>query len=322
MDQIKNDFDHRIPTMEKRKLGNTNLSVTALGYGAMELRGLNEAESARLLNGALDGGINYVDTSPDYGLSESYIGKTIAHRRSEFYLATKCGCNVDAQGKRLDPGHIWSREHLLWNIENSLRLLKTDYVDVWQLHGTLPGEMPGGRADPAIQTMQDLKKQGKVRYIGISLKNGGADDPLYPAGYGKYISELAQLGVFDVMQVVYGGLTRRNELLITYAAGKGIGMIIRGVIKRYHGNYDELFEKAGLDALRESGECRNSFLIRFALCHPAISTFIIGTKNLAHLTENIQATAKGKLADDVYDEAKRRLDAIGVVAESCGVIDL
>ena len=97
--------------MEKRILGNTELLVTALGYGAMELRLIEEVrEAKRLLNAVLDSGINYIDTSPDYGLSESYIGKTIAHRRQEFYLATKCGCNIDQHGKPLDPSHLWSRE--------------------------------------------------------------------------------------------------------------------------------------------------------------------------------------------------------------------
>ncbi len=71
--------------MEKRKLGNTDLPITALGYGAMELRLVGEQQEAtRLLNAVLDGGINYIDTSPDYGPSEAYIGNAIAHRRSEY----------------------------------------------------------------------------------------------------------------------------------------------------------------------------------------------------------------------------------------------
>ena len=92
--------------MEKRKLGNTGLAITALGYGAMELQEVDEPQAARLLNVALDGGINYIDTSPDYGLSEDHIGKAIAHRRGEFILASKCGCHVDAEGKWIAPRHI------------------------------------------------------------------------------------------------------------------------------------------------------------------------------------------------------------------------
>jgi aryl-alcohol dehydrogenase-like predicted oxidoreductase len=302
--------------METRELGKTGLSVTDLGYGAMELRHQDEQDAARLLNAVLDGGINFVDTSPDYGPSEGYIGKALSHRRDDFILATKCGCNVDLNGKSQDPPHTWSRERLLANIENSLRLLKADYIDVWQLHGAMPEELAGGKSDDAIKTMLELQQQGKVRFIAISFRNGGRGDPLYPAGYGfQCIQEFMEWGVFDVMQIVYGALTRKSEAAIAKAADKGIGIIVRGVVKRYFDNYDELFETAGLDELRQDGETRNSFLIRFAMNHPGMSTMIIGTKNADHLTENIQAATRGQLPDDVYAEARRRLDAVGIVAD-------
>lgn len=302
--------------MERRGLGNTGLSVTALGYGAMELTHLEERVAARMLNAVLDGGINFIDTSPDYGPSEAYIGEAISHRRDEFYLATKCGCNVDQHGGSMDPSHIWSREKLLDNIENSLRLLKTDHIDVWQLHGTMPEWLSGGSDDEAIKTMQELKQQGKVRAIGISFRNGGPGDELYPAGYGfKCIQEFMHWNVFDVIQIVYGGLTRKSEIAIAKAADKGIGMVIRGVVKRYHDDYDALFAKAKLDELCQDAESRNAFLIRFAMSHPGLSTMIIGTKNPDHLAENIEAATRGKLPADVYAEAKRRLDAVGIVAD-------
>jgi aryl-alcohol dehydrogenase-like predicted oxidoreductase len=303
--------------MEKRQLGQTDLYITALGYGAMELRNMEEQAAVRLLNAVLDSGINYIDTSPDYRLSETYIGKAIAHRRDEFCLATKCGCHVDERGNPQDPDHIWSRERLLANIEDSLRLLKTDHVDVWQLHGTRPGWLAGGRHDEVIQTMQELKQQGKVRAIGISFRNGGPGDAMYPAGYSfEGLREFMAWGVFDVIQVVYGGLTRKNEIALAKAADLGIGMIARGVVKRYFPNYDDLFEQAGLAELCEAGESVNGFLIRFALAHPGISTMIVGTSNPDHLAENVAAAGKGKLSDEVYAEAKRRLDAVGIVADA------
>ncbi|MBN1979201.1 MAG: aldo/keto reductase [Anaerolineae bacterium] len=303
--------------MEKRQLGRTGLYVTALGYGAMELRNLEERASVRLLNAVLDSGITYIDTSPDYCLSETYIGKAIVHRRDEFILATKCGCHVDGRGTPQDPDHIWSRERLLANAEQSLRLLQTDHIDVWQLHGTRPGWLAGGRHDEVIQTMQELKRQGKVRAIGISFRNGGPGDAMYPAGYSlEGLREFAEWGVFDVIQVVYGGLTRQNEIALAKAAELGIGMIARGVVKRYFPNYDELFEQAGLTDLCEVGESPNSFLIRFALAHPGISTMIVGTSNPDHLVENVAAASGGKLSDEVYAEAKRRLDAVGIVADA------
>lgn len=302
--------------MEKRQLGRTGLRVTALGYGAMELRHMDEQASVRILNEVLDSGINYIDTSPDYRLSETYIGKAIAHRRDEFYLATKCGCHVDERGNPQDPSHIWSRERLLANVENSLRLLKTDHIDVWQLHGTRPGMLAGGKDDEVIRTMQELKQQGKVRAIGISFRNGGPGDDMYPAGYSlEGLRESMEWGVFDVIQVVYGGLTRKNEVALAQAAEPGIGMIVRGVVKRYFDNYDELFQQAGVGELCEADESPNGFLIRFAMAHPGVSTMIVGTGNLEHLAENVAAACKGKLADETYAEAKRRLDAVGVVAD-------
>ena len=86
----------------KRELGRTGLQVTTLGYGAMELRGtprardITEAQAETILNKVLDAGINYIDTSIDYGLSEERIGRYISHRRAEYYLASKCGCLVGA----------------------------------------------------------------------------------------------------------------------------------------------------------------------------------------------------------------------------------
>ena len=84
----------------KRELGRTGLQVTTLGYGAMELRGaprardITEEQAETILNKVLDAGINYIDTSIDYGLSEERIGRYISHRRAEYYLASKCGCLV------------------------------------------------------------------------------------------------------------------------------------------------------------------------------------------------------------------------------------
>jgi aryl-alcohol dehydrogenase-like predicted oxidoreductase len=94
----------------KRELGRTGLQVTTLGYGAMELRGaprardITEAQAETILNKVLDAGINYIDTSIDYGLSEERIGRYISHRRTEYYLASKCGCLVGRPRRRAASG--------------------------------------------------------------------------------------------------------------------------------------------------------------------------------------------------------------------------
>lgn len=283
----------------------------------MELRLLdNVREAERVLNAVLDSGINYIDTSPDYGLSETYIGQTIAHRRDEFLLATKCGCNVNESGKPFGPPHIWNATQLQKNIENSLRLLKTDVIDVWQLHGMYPEDLAGGRLDEVIEAMQRLKQQGKVRAIGMSFRNGRQGEELFPAGFGfRDIHAFLDWEVFDVMQIVYGGLMRVNEEVIAEAAERGVGMIIRGVVKKYEENFDELFEQAKLSELCEPEESPQDFLIRFALNHPGIGTMIVGSKNPDHIIANAKAAQKGKLPDDVYAEAKQRLDAAGIVVK-------
>jgi aryl-alcohol dehydrogenase-like predicted oxidoreductase len=128
--------------MERRRLGRTGLEVTQLSYGAMEIRGprfwggrsVTDAQAERILNGVLDAGINFIDTAYDYGLSEEFIGRFIRQRRSEFYLATKCGCTVVEYGDVAETSHVWTRVNLLHNIETSLRRMQTEYVDVWQLH--------------------------------------------------------------------------------------------------------------------------------------------------------------------------------------------
>src|SRR5690242_2879851 len=124
-----------------RTLGRTGLQVTQLGYGAMELRGaprgpvVDDAQADQVLRAVLDGGINYIDTSIDYGVSEERIGAPLGSRRSEYYLASKCGCAVNPPpGERAD--HVFTRENVVAGIEQSLRRLRTDYLDVVQFHAS------------------------------------------------------------------------------------------------------------------------------------------------------------------------------------------
>jgi hypothetical protein len=110
-------------------LGRTGLDVTALGYGAMEIRGpriwsgrdLSDDQAERILNAVLDAGINFIDTAYDYGRSEEYIGRFIGHRRNEYYLATKCGCTVVDAGDHDETPHVWTRENITARLEESLR---------------------------------------------------------------------------------------------------------------------------------------------------------------------------------------------------------
>ena len=114
--------------VKKRELGRTGLQVTTLGYGAMELRGaprarnITEEQAETILNKVLDSGVNYIDTSIDYGLSEERIGRYISHRRAEYYLASKCGCLVGAppapRGQR--GAHVFTSDNVVAGVEQSL----------------------------------------------------------------------------------------------------------------------------------------------------------------------------------------------------------
>ena len=181
--------------MKKNILGRTSLEVTQLGFGAAELSGGNvtEEQSERILNAVLDAGINFVDTAVDYGLSEERIGRYIASRRSEYYLATKCGCNP--QGKE----HLWTRDNFFKNIHGSLERMKTDHVDVLQMHGPSPDDVRNGNL---IEALREIQSQGMTRFIGISTTL-------------PHLTEFLEMGVFDTFQIPYSCLTPIHHDAIT-----------------------------------------------------------------------------------------------------------
>ena len=281
--------------LETNEFGNTGLQVTRLGYGAMELTECPEDLANDLLNLVLDSGINFIDTSIDYGDSEKLIGKFISHRRSEFFLASKCGCPIGAEGD-----HIFTKENITNGINQSLKLLKTDYLDLVQLHNPINNDI---EENDVIQTLLDIKKDGKVRFIGTS-------------SFLPFLPDHVAMGVFDTFQIPYSALNREHENLITSASKSGAGTIIRGGVSKgeFGRNREwENYSKSNLDDLLDEGESRTAFLLRFVLSHPHLNTTIVGTKNLEHFKENINTANKGKLSEDIYEEAKKRLSAIGAV---------
>jgi aryl-alcohol dehydrogenase-like predicted oxidoreductase len=300
--------------MEKRTLGRTGLQVTVLGHGAMEIRGpriwggrpVTDEEADRILNAVLDGGINFIDTAWDYGKSEEYIGKCLAGRRKEYILATKCGCTWEDKGDHDDTPHVWTRDNLRKNIESSLQRMKTDYVDLWQLHNPSPDQV---QAEDLVACMEQVKKEGKVRHVAISSTL-------------PHIPTYLEWGAFDSYQIPYSALERRHETAITRVGEAGCGVIVRGGVARGEpgsglGGKDrwESWEKARLDELLAPGESRTAFLLRFTIAHPHMHTTIVGTKSPEHLKENIQAAQAGPLPAEIYNEAKSRLDAAGQTPE-------
>lgn len=289
-------------------LGRTGLEVTRLGYGAMEIRGtrrggrpVEDSQAEGILNAVVDLGITFIDTANCYGRSEEFIGRFLSHHRDEFILATKCGCTTVYKDEHTDDyPHVWTRENLFRGLHESLSRLKTDYVDVMQLHNPSVEQCEEG---DLVSALQDMKAQGKVRWIGISSTTPHLD---------TYIS----WGVFDTFQIPYSALERKHEELIQTAADSGAGVVVRGGVARGEpgeglGKQDRwaLWDKTKLDELLDEGETRTSFLLRFTNTHPGMSTNIVGTMNQEHLRRNVEAAQRGALQPDIYEEAKRRLDA-------------
>jgi aryl-alcohol dehydrogenase-like predicted oxidoreductase len=302
-----------LPTAQ---LGRTGLVVTKLGYGAMELRGPDDgrakdvlpAEANALLNAVLDAGINYIDTSPDYGVSEEHIGRAISHRRDEFFLASKCGCPVEpaTTGSRK---HVFTRANVRAGVEQSLRRMKTDHLDVVQFHHN-PSRATLEDND-SVGELEELRRQGKVRFVGVS-------------GTLPNLADQVAMGVFDVFQIPYSALEREHEEAITAAAATGAGVVVRGGVARgvpdpenprygrMSADYRAMLERrktrlerADLDDLLD-GMSTIAFLLRFTLTHPDMATAIVGTANPAHLAANVTAARAGPLPQDVYEAARER----------------
>ena len=296
-------------TLPEDVLGRTGLTVTKLGYGAMEVRGsriwggrpIEDAEAETILNAVVDSGITFIDTANDYGRSEEYIGRYLSRRRDEFVLATKCGCTVVRRDDRTDDTpHVWTRENLFRCLHESLERMRTDYVDVMQLHNPSVEQCKDG---DLVAVLYEMKEQGKVRWIGMSSTT-------------PHLETYIGWGVFDTFQIPYSALEREHEELIQAASDSGAGVIVRGGVARGEpgaglGEQDRWanWNAAGLDELLDEGETRTGFLLRFTNAHPGMNTNIVGTSNVDHLQANIAAAAR-PLPADTYAEAKKRLDAV------------
>jgi aryl-alcohol dehydrogenase-like predicted oxidoreductase len=304
-------------TIETRPLGRTGEKVTVLGYGAMELRGasrgpaIEDEEAGRLLNAVLDAGINLIDTSIDYGRSEELIGRYVGHRRDEYFLASKCGCLLGPPPADARPPypHDYSADNVRAGVEQSLRRLGTDRLDLVQVH--MSPSRAQMEADGTVEALSALRDEGKIRFIGMS-------------GILPHLPDHIAMGVFDVFQIPYSALQREHENLITAAVDAGAGTLIRGGAARgapaedkdwrqgplglAEGEGQRRWESSGVeDLLGEMG--RLEFVLRFTLSHPGLSSTIVGTSKLEHLQANVTFAEKGPLPAELYEEAKGRLAA-------------
>jgi len=296
--------------LPRRQLGRTGLPVTMLGYGAMEIRGaprgrdVTDQQAETILHAVLDAGINYVDTSIDYGVSEERIGRYIGDRRSEYYLASKCGCLVGAPPapRGQTSPHVFTRDNILKGVEQSLARLRTDYLDVLQFH--ISPSRQTLEKDGALETVLELKRAGTARFVGMS-------------GTLPNLADHIAMGVFDVFQIPYSAVEREHETMIAAAARAGAGIVVRGGAAKgaptdgkHEGVQWDRWQKVQFGDLLD-GMTAMEFILRFTFSHPDLHTNIVGTISPAHLKNNVEILKQGPLPAEVYTEAKRRLDAAG-----------
>ena len=285
------------------------MSVTQLGYGSMGLRGpktwgvrvVDEQDADAMLNAVLDSGINFIDTSPDYGIAEQRIGAYISDRRSEYYLATKCGCVYTQNDDHLEIDHVWDPDIIRGNLETSLQRMKTDYIDLLQFHG---GDAETLQSAGLIDLLVGFRDQGLIRHIGVSSKIPN-------------LCGLIKLGVFETFQVPYSCLDPTHGDLIAQAGESGAGVIVRGgiaqggpdaEIKREALN--DTWTNAKLDDLLPAKMPRSELILRYTLSHPQCDTTIVGTCNHQHLVENVAAAIAGPLHDDLQTEVTAKVAAL------------
>lgn len=303
-------------TLPTSPFGRTGETVTRLGFGAMELLGFTTGEhekaTDRLLGAVLDAGIDLIDTAPDYGPSETLLGKHLAHRRDEYFLASKCGCLVGRE-PTLTNGkleHDFSRANVREGVEQSLRRLRTDHLDLVQIHSSPARSVI--EAEDTVAEMLVMRDEGKLRFVGMSSVLPMLEDHI-------------EMGVFDAFQIPWSLLQPEHEAAITRAARAGAGTIVRGGVARgapapdhdprgkhefwrtFVAERQDLWSAAGLDELLD-GMPRMTFMLRFVLGHPDVSTTIVGTANPDHLAANVEAARQGPLPDEVQQEARRRVE--------------
>jgi aryl-alcohol dehydrogenase-like predicted oxidoreductase len=286
--------------MEKRQLGKTDMRISVLGFGGAEI-GYEKASPetvADLLNAALDAGLNVIDTAECYYDSEELIGQAVNKRRKDFYLFTKCG-----HPHGMESGANWSKGSILGSVERSLQRLKTDSVDLVQLHSCSESELRKGEVIDALQT---ARQRGHTRYIGYS-------------GDSRAARFAVECGAFDTLQTSISIADQEAiDLTVPLAREKQMGVIAKRPIANaawktghrpidsYHHEYWERLRKLNYDFL--DGDLQNaiSIALRFTLSVPGVHTAIVGTKRPERWAENAKLLEAGPLSKPEFEEIRLR----------------
>ncbi|HZP45899.1 MAG TPA: aldo/keto reductase [Candidatus Binataceae bacterium] len=286
--------------MERRRLGKTGMEVSVLGFGASEI-GYEHAPPAtveRLLGGALDAGLNLIDTAACYADSEDLVGRAIGHRRGEVFLMTKCG-HAGAEFNLPD----WSPSLIVRSIERSLKRLRTDYLDVVQLHSCDSATLRDGSV---IAELQRARDRGLTRFIGYS---GDSDDAI----------AAIRLEVFDTLQISINIADQEAlERVLPLARERDLGVIAKRPIAnaawlggRFGGDlyslpYRRRLRKLAYGFLKSPPQEAVATALRFTLTAPGVHTAIVGTKRPSRWEHNARLAARGPLPDSEYEAIRAR----------------
>ena len=259
----------------------------------------------------LDAGITMIDTSPDYGGSEELHRRVHLAPSDRVLPRPKCGCPVDPPpGER--PPHVFTRANVRAGVEQSLRRMKTDHLDLVQFH--ISPSRAELEANDSVAELVALKRRGQGplhRHVGHAAephrphRDGRLrrlPDPLFGAGARAR----------GVDRRCGGGGGRDDHPRRRGARHPGQrGQALERLPERFRQAYAkrrDLWDEARLDEVAD-GMPRMEFMLRFTISHPDMTTTIVGTANPQHLADNVAAAKKGPLPADQVAEAKRRLDA-------------
>ncbi|PNR95854.1 aldo/keto reductase [Petrotoga sp. 9PWA.NaAc.5.4] len=302
--------------MRYKQFGKTDMNVSVVGLGAWELGGnwgpIEKENALKILNLAYDNGVNFFDTAPAYGLgkSEEAVGEFLKGKnREKIYIATKCGLEWDSKGRIRNN---LKKDRVLKEIDDSLKRLNTDYIDLYQLHWPDPNTP----LEETAEALQIILESKKARYIGVSNFSEGQIETLI-----KYVDIVStqdyyNMLVRDVERKLFPVVRRYNLTVIPYSPlAKGLltGKISKDFVpsKNDPRAMDEIFRNRDLflkniekvEKLKilsnRIGRSLSQIAINWLLYHKEVSTVIAGSKNEKHVLENIEA-GDWELSEDIY----------------------
>ncbi len=276
------------------------MEFSALGFGGAEIgfdHSVTQANVDELLNSALDAGLNVIDTAAAYQSSEKMIGEAVGKRRKEFYLLTKCGA-LDGFS-RFD----WTRKGILETIEQSLRNLKTDYLDIAQLHTCSAEELRRGEV---VEGLQRAQEKGYTRFIGYS---GDNDDARMAVEMDVFDSLQTSVNIADQIEM---------DETIPLAAKENIGVIAKRPIANavwretekpessYVHEYWDRIQKLQYDFLKKPLEESIGDALRFTLSIPGVCVAIVGTTQPKRWQQNADYVKQGNLSQEEFEAIRNR----------------